>query len=99
VVDHGLVRETLREHILDHMVVKPGESPLGEVVTELRLHSVPLLSEAISLDPKVPGNALFKRGLVRPGLPTPPLVTSCCRSARPNGSAATSSTSCLSKMR
>lgn len=52
VVDLGPIKHLLREHILDTMIVEPGEVLLGQPVEGRRLHSVHSLSVAMCLHRK-----------------------------------------------
>lgn len=66
VVDHGLIRNLLREHILNHTAVEPGEFLLGAEVEERRCHSVYSLSVALKLHPKRLRKVLENKGAIPP---------------------------------
>lgn len=66
VVDHGPIQELLREHILDHTAIKPGEFLLGREVTERRCHSVYSLAIAMEIHPKRLRKVLENKGLIPP---------------------------------
>ena len=67
VVSHGPIVDLLREHILNHTAIEPGENVLGEKVTERRCHSVYSLSIALKLHPKRLRKVLETRGAIPPG--------------------------------
>lgn len=66
VVDHGPIQELLREHILDHTAIEPGEFLLGREVTERRCHSVYSLAIAMKIHPKRLRKVLENKGLIPP---------------------------------
>lgn len=67
VVSHGLIVDLLREHMLNHTAIEPGEDVLGEKVSQRRCHSVYSLSIALKLHPKRLRKVLETRGAIPPG--------------------------------
>lgn len=68
-LDPGPIRHELREHILDHLAIEPGETVLGEVVAERRMHSERSLAQALKLTRGETCRGLVRVGLMPPGLP------------------------------
>lgn len=60
----GPIREVLREHILDTMVVKPGKMLLGRKVESSRRQTVETLSAQFDIDPNTVTFALQKAGML-----------------------------------
>ena len=64
IVDFGPIRPLLRDHVLDHYSVKPGEMLLGEKVYRRRMHSVHSLAVNTRIHRKRLRKALVQLGYI-----------------------------------